>query len=404
MTVSAGVRRLGAIAFVAVLAVAGGYAANRLWSTQVPGGLPRPAVDVDATFGARAVDRAESYEAFVRVVTLVGQLVLVVTLALWAWRGVRWMRESAAGPIGTGFLLGMLGFGLVWLAQLPFTVLEVWWLRRHDVIEVGYAEAIASQALGLVGTFLWVCFTLLVAMGLARLLRGRWWLPAAVVFVGLYAALAFLTPYVGAGLDQPPAWLQRQARELSAAERLDARIPVRVEQVREFTNQPNAYAAGLGPSRRVVLWDTLLDGFPRAEVRVTLAHELGHQARRHIAKGIGWFALIILPTALIVALATRRRGGMGAPEAVPLALLVFVVLTLLTTPLQNASSRRYEAEADWTALQATHDPRAMEGLFKRFTRRALADPDPPGWWHVLFDGHPSGKERVQMARAWAERE
>ena len=94
---------------------------------------------------------------------------------------------------------------------------------------------------------------------------------------------------------------------------------------------------------------------------------------------------------------------MGLPEAVPLALLVFTLLTIAVTPLQSAASRRYEAEADWAALEATRDPRGMEELFKDFTTEALADPNPPGWWHTWFDGHPSGAERVAMARAWRAR-
>jgi STE24 endopeptidase len=148
-----------------------------------------------------------------------------------------------------------------------------------------------------------------------------------------------------------------------------------------------------------VLWDTIV-GFPRREVRVVMAHEYGHVARDHIAKGIGWFALLIVPTLLIVAIVTRRRGGLTQPRAVPLALFVVVILQLLTGPLQAAATRRYEAEADWRALQTTRDPVAMRALFRRFTAKSLADPDPPGWYHALFDDHPSGLERIRMADGW----
>jgi STE24 endopeptidase len=87
---------------------------------------------------------------------------------------------------------------------------------------------------------------------------------------------------------------------------------------------------------------------------------------------------------------------------VSLALLVFVALQLAATPLQSAVSRRYEAEADWTSLQTTHDPAAMRALHRRFVARGLADPDPPGWWHALFDDHPTGLQRVEMADAYAK--
>lgn len=400
---SPAVRRAAGLAALVVVVVAAALAARQLWPTIVPTDLPHPAVDLDATFGADKVAEAERFEAFIRVTTILGQLALVVTLALYAWKGARFARDSAAGPIGTGFLLGMLGLGIVWLVQLPFTIAELWWLRRHDVVELGYLDALVQDFLGLGGTFLTICAALLIAMGLARLVRGAWWIPAAAVFVALFAGLIFVSPFLTPDLEDPTPWQQQTATALMRKEGVDPSTKLGVERVHSYTSQPNAYATGLGPTQHVVLWDTLADRFPRSQVRVVLGHEIGHLARRHLSKQIGWFALTILPTALIIALVVRRRGGMGEAAAVPLALFVFMVANLALTPLNSAVSRRYEAEADWTSLQATRDPEAMRALFVNFTRSALADPDPPGWWHALYDNHPSGKERVQMALAWAQR-
>lgn len=394
-------RRLAAGAALLLLAGAAAWLGTRLWRTEVPGDLAPPPVDVDRTFGRAAVEEAESFAALLRVLALLGELTLVVTLALYAWRGARFARESAAGPIGTGFLLGMLGFAIVWLVQAPFLLVELWWLRRHDVTQIGYAEAVAADLAALGGRFLFVCLALLVAMGLARLLRRRWWLPASAVFVVVLAAYAFASPYLLVGLDDAGPRLRAETRRLADAQGLADAPRVSIMEVRELTSQPNAFAAGIGPSRRVVLFDTLAEDFPADQVRSVLAHEIAHLARDHIPKGIGWFALVVAPTALVVAVATRGRGGLGEPAAVPLALLVVTVLALLSAPLQNAASRRYEAEADWAALQSTRDPAALEGLHVGFTRVALADPDPPGWWHWWFGSHPTGAERVAMARAWA---
>jgi len=99
--------------------------------------------------------------------------------------------------------------------------------------------------------------------------------------------------------------------------------------------------------------------------------------------------------------ATRRRGGMGAPEAIPLALLVVVVFQLVTTPLANTISRRMEAEADWKALEVTRDPASLEGLMIGFSETGLGDPDPPAWAQLMLGTHPSLADRVAMARAWA---
>ena len=361
-----------------------------------------PSLDPESVFDPAALEESEDYEVLVRWLFIASQVALVAVLAVYVRRGARFARESAAGPIGTGFLIGMMGLALVWLAQLPFGLAELWWSRRHDVIEIGYLDYVVEDFLALGGEFVFVCAALLVTMALARLLRSAWWLPASAAFVGLAALFAFTGPYLTPGLEQPDARVASDARALARDPALP-RVPVRVQDVREFTNAPNAYAFGLGDSRRVVLWDTLAeDGFSRREVRSVIAHELGHHQHDHIAKQIGWFALLVLPAALAVALATRRRG-LADPAAVPVALFVVVVLNLLATPLQSAASRRYEAEADWAALEATRDPRALETLHRRFTDESLADPDPPGWFAFLFDTHPSGLDRVAMARAWAER-
>jgi STE24 endopeptidase len=373
-----------------------------LWRTTVPGDLRVPSLDVHREFSPRALERAESFEAFVRVTSLLSMATLVAVLVAYARRGHVFMRESAAGPIGTGFLLGMLGLALVWIAQLPFGLVDLWWARRHDVVNVGYVQWLIDDFFGLGGEFLFLCLALLVVMGLARRLRRSWWLPAGAAFAAIFTLFAFTGPYLVPGLRAPKGErLRAQAEQVARAEGVGG-VPLRIEEVHDWTDQPNAYAFGLGSSRRVVLWDTIVR-FPRPEVRVVMAHEYGHVARNHIPKGIGWFVLLIVPTLFVVALVTRRRGGLAEPRAVPLALLVVVVLQLLTSPLQAAATRRYEAEADWRALETTHDPVAMRALFRHFTARSLADPDPPGWYHALFDDHPSGLERIAMADAWAQR-
>ena len=385
---------------LAALTAAGIVAAAHLWQTTVPGDLRLPHLQASREFPARDLHRAESFEAFVRVTFLLSQAALVAVLAVYARRGTAFMRESAAGPIGTGFLLGMLGLALVWLARLPFGLVDLWWARRHDVVHVGYVEWFVDDFFGLGGKFLYLCLALLIVMGLARLVRQAWWIPAAAAFVGLLTLFTFTGPYLVPDLHAPKAReLRAEAARLARREGV-AGVPLRIEDVHDWTDQPNAYAFGLGPSRRVVLWDTIAR-FPRREVRVVMAHEYGHIAHHHIAKGIGWFGLVVLPAALLVAIATRRRGGLGEPAAVPLALFVVVVLQLATGPLQVAATRRYEAEADWSALRIARDPVAMRALFRHFTARALADPDPPGWFHVLFDDHPTGLQRIAMADAFA---
>ena len=392
------------IALYAALVVGWIGLAWLLWGSVVPDGLALPHVDVDTVFGKALVDRAQRYERFLLVVWVLGVVVTVGTLAIYARHGGRFTEESAAGPLGTGMLLGMLGLAILWLTQLPVTVVGLWWSRRHGVSHMGYLDAVLGDWVALGATFVSVCVALLVVMGLARRLGSWWWIPGAAVFTAIAALGVFVSPYLYTGLERPddPALVARFDR-LERAEGLHG-IPLRIESVSEETSQANAFAFGVGPSRRVVLWDTLLDGrFSPAEVDVVLAHELGHHSSGHIAKAIGWFALFALPGALVLMLATRRRGGMGDPRAVPLALLVAAAWTLVTTPAQNLVSRRAEAEADWKALQTTRDPQAARGLFREFAVTSLGDPSPPTWAYVLLETHPTLAQRVAMANAWATR-
>jgi STE24 endopeptidase len=370
----------------------------------VPDDLRLGRVDVNLVFGARLVDRARSYERFFYVDWLLAQVALLATLWVYARRGAVFAKESSAGPIGTGMLLGMLGIGIVWLVQLPFSVAAHWWERRHDQSELGYVDWLLQDWAILAAAFLSICFALLIVMGLARKLGEHWWLPGAAVFVAVAALFTFAAPYLDFTtdpLEEKP--LLAAAREDESALGI-GHVPIRVEKVSDDTDQANAYAYGIGPSRRVVIWDTLLEKpFTLAEQKVVLAHELGHHSQRHLPKGIGWFALFALPGAWLLMRATRRRGGMGVPEAVPLALLVVVVLQLVSAPLANHISRRMEAEADWKALDVTRDPTALEGLMRGFAATSLADPEPPGWVELMLGTHPSLADRVAMARAFAER-
>ena len=102
-----------------------------------------------------------------------------------------------------------------------------------------------------------------------------------------------------------------------------------MQDVHQYTPEENAFADGLGPSRKVFLWDTLLSGgLTERQLEAVVAHEYGHHARDHLWKDIGWFALFAFPEAYLLALATRKRGGLYQPESIPVALLVVVLFNL----------------------------------------------------------------------------
>lgn len=387
---------LGAAAIVAAWL----FALLQLWQTSVPSDLSLPSLDPSRYFTQSTLDDAASYQAFLRIDYVLALVAQLAALGLFAIKGPGFVRESAAGRIGTGMMLGMLALSFVWLSQLPFGIAELWWERGHDVSSQSYVDWLINDFLAAGGEFLFISLALLIVMALTGLWRRMWWIAAAPALIAVAVAFAFAQPYLIPGQHpvRDPS-IAADARQLAADEGVPG-TPVRVED--SLGGPPNAAAAGLGPTQRVIVWDSLIQRFPASEVRVVLAHEFAHLSRDHLWKDFAWMALMALPIALAVALATRRRGGLYEPAAVPLAVFVVAALLFVLLPLQNAFSRRLEAEADWVALQTTHDPAAMTGLFRRLGRQSLAQPDPPAWDDALFESHPSIIKRIEMARAWEE--
>ncbi|HEX8754670.1 MAG TPA: M48 family metalloprotease [Solirubrobacterales bacterium] len=376
-------------------------AAWALWNSTPAPWPALPHLDPHRFFDSSFLDRSASYELFLAIEWLLASATLVAVLVVYARRGHRLVRESAAGRVGTGMLLAMLGFAVVWLAEAPFGLLALWWERSHGVSHQGYPTYLLNSFLGLGSKFVFVCVAVAIAMGLAGLTRRWWWLAATPAFAALALLFTLVSPYLMP--ETSPLHNPALRAEAEALERIEGtgKARLEVQNVHRFTSAPNAGSTGLGPTSTVVLWDTLLrDGYSRPQIRVVLAHEIGHLAHDDPLKRVGWLALFLLPALGAIALLTRRRGGLAQPEAVPIALLVLVVTQLLATPLLNVVYRRQEAAADWAALTATHEPATDRTLMHRLAVGSLSSPDPPGWIYGLFEEHPTAMQRIAMAQAW----
>jgi STE24 endopeptidase len=395
--------RMTKAATLAVAAVAWCAGAWLLSRTSVPS-LHLSGLDARRYFSAHELARARSFdrgEQGLYVLNLVAQLTALVVLMLVLPRSVRSM---GLGRIASGIVAGMVLLVTLWFAGLPFSLVDLWWQHHWGLGPFDVFSWLTAQwsTLGPEAIFAMATITLLV--GLAGRFR-RWWLIAAPIVVVFAAVFAFVSGWLGAAVSHPlddPA-LKADVVRLERIEHVQG-TPVRVEDVSSWTDQANAFTVGFGPSTHVVVWDTVLDErFSRAEQDVVIAHELGHVRSRHIIKSIGWTALIVLPTLWLLALATRRRGGVGDPANLPFVFLVLTVLALLTAPIENAVSRRYEAEADWRALNATRDPAADTSLFQEFGRSSLDEPNPPLLDYLWLENHPTIAQRIAMAQAWKAR-
>ncbi|MEA2224273.1 MAG: endopeptidase, partial [Solirubrobacteraceae bacterium] len=168
------------------------------------------------------------------------------------------------------------------------------------------------------------------------------------------------------------------------------------------TTAANAYVTGLGKTKRVVLYDTLLENFTRDEVRLVVAHELSHVHYRDVPNGLLYLAIVAPFGLFAVAQLTRRLapGGEPGPTVLPALALGLVVMTTTITTISNQLSRDVEARADSYALMLTGEPEPFISFEKRIALRNLADPDPPDWETFLLATHPPTIDRIGIGVAY----
>jgi STE24 endopeptidase len=167
----------------------------------------------------------------------------------------------------------------------------------------------------------------------------------------------------------------------------------------------NAYVSGLGPTKRVVVYDNLLEGVERPALRSVLAHELAHAHNDDIWRGLAFVAFVAPLGMLAVKLggtALARRGGAdpGSPPALPAYGLAIGAASIVIGVAGAQLSRDVEATADDFALRLTGEPKALIDLQTDLAKRNLADPDPPAWSQFLFGTHPTTIERIGAAEAY----
>jgi STE24 endopeptidase len=355
-------------------------------------------------FGRDEVERARRYHR-PRYLLLLVDLVLglaLLSVFAFAWPGdrldslARGLGWAGAAALEAGVLL-VLGDAL----RLPGS----FWIghvrdRRWGFSTQSLRGWVADQAKGLAISLVLGVGALVVFVGLARALP-RWW--PAVAAPGL-AVLALLLSFVAPVLLEPlfnrfrpleDASLARDLREL--AER--AGVPVRevlVADASRRTTKHNAYVSGLGRTRRVVVYDTLVAvGRPR-ELALVVAHELGHRRARHVLKGtlLGMAGAAGFLVVLWALLRWSALPAPGNPRVVPVVLLVGALLELAGLPLGAALSRRWEREADRFSLELTGDREAYRGAHLDLARSNLSDLDPPRLLYALLFSHPTAPERL----------
>jgi STE24 endopeptidase len=234
----------------------------------------------------------------------------------------------------------------------------------------------------------------------------RWWAPGAVGITGVAVVFGYLGPVV---LDPvfnrftplPEGPIRADVLDLARRAGVDVGEVYEVDASRR-TTAANAYVTGLGATKRVVLFDTLLRDFTPAETRLVVAHELGHVRHRDVPRGLLFLALVAPCGAYVVARAAEPLTARGATPVPAVGLALTLVAPALTT-VANQLSRAIERRADEFALRLTREPGAMIAFEQRITVQNVSDPAPPRWQRVLLGSHPATVERIGQALAFSGR-
>ncbi|MET7421068.1 M48 family metallopeptidase [Dactylosporangium sp. NPDC005555] len=383
---------------------------------------PAPRADQLAaldTLPADAVAKGRAFHAALRPGTYLSiALGLLVAVLLGLTPAGAWVVEQVSRPFGGHWLARALlgGLAVVLAGEVVALPVAAWRqtiLRRYglstqdwsawtvDMLK-GYAVGAVIGAVVLVGFFTVTHFA-----------PRWWWVWAAAGAALLTVLLSFIFPVLVEPVFNkftPMPEGEQRTRLMAMAER-DG-VPVRdvlVADASRRTRAVNAYVSGLGPTRRIVVYDTLLEKAPQDEVESVVAHELGHAKDGDVLTGtllgaIGAAAAVCALYLLGSWGALLRRAGVdaiGEPRAVALLLAVATVAGLLAGPAQAFVSRRVEARADRHALELTGDPAGFEAMQGRLSLVNLGDPDPNPVEQFLFGSHPTAVERMAEARAWA---
>jgi STE24 endopeptidase len=231
----------------------------------------------------------------------------------------------------------------------------------------------------------------------------RWWVPATVVVVAFGVISTYATPIVIDPLFNRFDRLNGPLRGeiLGLAAKADVKVgQIYVMDASRRTTAANAYVNGIGSTKRVVIYDTLLDKFSPRAVRGVVAHELGHVHYHDVPHGL-LYLLIAAPLGMLAVARLGERMTRTGASPVPAVALAIALLVPAITMISNQLSRDVEARADRFSMELTHDPQGLIDFQRRIAIQNVSDPDPPGWVSFLLGTHPTAVQRIGQAVAFS---
>jgi STE24 endopeptidase len=391
-----------------LLAAATAETARRVLAPRAPV-LDPVRVDVQSYFSAEEIERGRRYARPQLGLMLTRSLVDAVALAWLVRRPPAALQRSWSRPV-PGAAATAAGLSLA--LSLPTLPLRA--ISRRRAMAVGldtqswraWGEDLAKAS---------VIQTVFAAGGGAAVIAGtrrfprRWWAPIGAGAVAFGAGLAALAPVVldpifNAFTALPEGEARSDVLALAHEAGVSVGAVFSVDASRR-TTAANAYVTGLGPTKRVVLFDTLLDRYSRDEIRLVVAHELAHVRHRDVRRGLAFAAIVAPASALAVQRLTWELSPeRGTPATLPTLALAAMLVTAPIGLIGNRLSRAMERRADHFALELAGAPEAFVSFERTIALQNVADLDPPRWVARLLATHPPTAERIGAAVAYAQAE
>lgn len=356
------------------------------------------------------MDNAKKYNNIKLVIGISEGIISFILLLLFVYLGYSLKLENflsnyISNPylsfISFLFVIGIVGSVL----SFPVSYYSGYYLEyKYNLSNQTFFKWMLENFKGLLVSIVIGIPILLIFYYILNTFYSLWWLPFAIIMFLFSVVLSQIFPvlilpifYKLTPIDNDE--LKQRINSLAA----NARI--KVENVYRFnmsknTKKANAAFTGLGKTKRIILGDTLLDGYSTEEIETVIAHELGHYKKKHIIKNIIIGTASSFLTLFLIALLYEKSlswfgfDSITQISALPLLALWSMLIGIIQTPLGNILSRKFEYEADEYAITETKNPSAFIKTLEKLTDQNLGDREPHPFVEWFFYSHPSIKRRI----------
>jgi len=356
------------------------------------------------------MNKSKSYNKIKLVVSVSRNAATFVILLFFVWSELSSELYLLISPISGSEYLRLLLFtfiagALFTLLFLPldyysgFYIEHKFGLSNQTTIR-WFLESIKGMSVGII-----LLVPVILAFYFSIITFGdNWWVIFAAIIFVFSVLLARIAPiiilplfYKITPIDDED--LRASITRMGSLAGLDVKNVYRFDMSKN-TKKANAAFTGIGKSKKIILGDTLLADFSKAEIETVIAHEMGHYKNKHIIKGIilstifSFISFYLIATVFSVLISVFGFSSITQIAALPLIIPVSMFIGLAITPINNAISRRFEYEADNYAVALTDNKSIFQDTLRKLTDKNLGDPEPHPIVEWFFYSHPSVGKRI----------